>query len=79
MEETTLKPLSQVPEGRTVVLVRIDAGHGLNNRLAAMGLLPNVEFRVINNHHPGPFVIDLKGAKMALGRGMANKIVVSEV
>ena len=79
MEETTLKPLSQVPEGRTVVLVRIDAGHGLNNRLAVMGLLPNVEFKVVNNHHSGPFVIELKGSRMALGRGMANKILVSEL
>ena len=79
MEEQKLKLLSQVPKGRTVVLVRIDAGHGLNNRLAAMGLLPNVEFKVVDNHHPGPFVIDLKGSKMVLGRGMANKIMVSEV
>jgi ferrous iron transport protein A len=79
MEEATLKPLSQVREGKTVVLVRIDAGYGLNNRLAAMGLLPNVEFKVVNNHHPGPFVIDLKGCKMALGRGMANKIIVQQV
>jgi ferrous iron transport protein A len=79
MEKIILKPLSQVREGKTVVLVRIDAGHGLNSRLAAMGLLPNVKFKVVNNHYPGPFVIDLKGAKMALGRGMANKIMVSEL
>jgi len=79
MEETTLKPLSQVSEGKTVVLVRIDAGHGLNNRLAAMGLLPNVKFEVVNNHHPGPFVISLKGSRMVLGRGMANKIMVQEI
>ena len=79
MEQQNLKPLSQVSEGKNVVLVRIDAGHGLNNRLAAMGLLPKVQIKVINNHHPGPFVIDLKGSKMALGRGMANKIMVSEV
>ena len=79
MEEQKLKLLSQVPKGRMVVLVRINAGHGLNNRLAAMGLLPNVQFKVVDNHHPGPFVIDLKGSRMALGRGMANKIMVSEV
>jgi Fe2+ transport system protein FeoA len=79
MEETTLKPLSQVREGKIVVIIRIDAGHGLNNRLAAMGLLPKVQIKVINNHHPGPFVVDLKGAKMALGRGMANKIMVEEI
>ena len=79
MEETTLKPLSQVAKGKTVVLVRVNAGHGLNNRLAAMGLLPNVQFKVVDNHHPGPFVISLRGSRMALGRGMANKIMVSEI
>ena len=79
MDETTLKQLSQVREGQTVVIISINAGHGLNNRLAAMGLLPKTRIKVVNNHHPGPFVIDLKGAKMALGRGMANKIMVCEV
>ena len=79
MEKTNLKPLSQVAEGKTVVLVRVDAGGGLNNRLAVMGLLPNIRFEVINNHHPGPFVISLKGSRMVLGRGMANKIMVSEL
>ncbi len=79
MKQTTLKPLSQVPKGQTVVLVRVDAGHALNSRLAAMGLLPKVRITVVNNHHRGPFVIDLKGSKVALGRGMANKIIVSEL
>ena len=79
MEKTALKPLSQVAEGKTVVLVRVDAGHGLNNRLAVMGLLPNVRFKVVNNNHPGPFIISLKDARMVLGRGMANKIMVSEI
>jgi Fe2+ transport system protein FeoA len=79
MEKQNLKPLSQVAKGRTVMLVRVDAGCGLNNRLAAMGLLPNVQFKVMDNQHPGPFVINLKGSRMALGHGMANKIIVSEV
>ena len=79
MNKINLKPLSQVTEGKTVVLVRVDAGHGLNNRLAAMGLLPNIRFEVVNNQHPGPFVISLKGSRMVLGRGMANKIMVSEI
>jgi len=38
-----------------------------------------VQIKVVNNHHPGPFVIDLKDSKVALGRGMANKILVREV
>jgi len=59
-----------------VRLLKIEAGQGLKARLAAMGLFPGVQFRIINNGHPGPLVIDLKGARIVLGRGMAGKIAV---
>ena len=70
------KPLSKVESGKKVKLVRIDAGRGLNSRLASMGLVPNVEITVVNNGHPGPFVINVKNCKMMLGKGMARKIMV---
>jgi Fe2+ transport system protein FeoA len=59
-----------------VKLVKIDAGQALKARLAAMGLLPGAEFKIINNGHPGPIVIDFKGSRIVLGRGMAGKIFV---
>ncbi|MEN6385739.1 MAG: FeoA domain-containing protein [Phycisphaerales bacterium] len=59
-----------------VRLLKIEAGQALKARLAAMGLLPGVQFKIINNNHPGPFVIDVKGSRIALGRGMAGKIIV---
>jgi len=65
-----------VKAGEKVRLVSINAGRGLNSRLASMGLLPNVEITVVNNSHPGPFVISVRGSKMMLGRGMAHKIMV---
>jgi len=77
MEQNKLVPLSTIKSGRIVKLVCIEAGRGLNSRLAAMGLLPNVEITVINNGHPGPFVVSVKGSRMMLGRGMADKIMVS--
>jgi len=77
MEQKKVIPLSKIQSGKTVKLVRVEAGRGLNSRLAAMGLLPNVEITVVNNGHPGPFVISVKGSKMMLGRGMADKIMVS--
>ena len=77
MKWNKVKPLSTVRAGQTVKLASIEAGRGLNSRLAAMGLLPNVEITVVNNGHPGPFVISVKGSKMMLGRGMADKIMVS--
>jgi ferrous iron transport protein A len=70
-------PLSTIRSGKTVKLVCVEAGRGLNSRLAAMGLLPNVEITIINSGHPGPFVISVKGSRMMLGRGMADKIMVS--
>ncbi len=76
MVEKHLKPLSSVKAGETVKLVSIDAGQGLNSRLASMGLVPNVELTVVNNRHPGPFVISVKDSKMMLGRGIAHKIMV---
>jgi len=76
MQQKQPRPLSTVTAGQKVKLVSINAGHGLNSRLASMGLLPNVEIIVINNTHPGPFVISVKDSKMMLGRGMAHKIIV---
>ncbi len=71
-----LRSLSQVKNGETVRLARIDAGRGLSSRLAAMGLVADVEITVVNNSHPGPFVISVRDSKMMLGRGMAQKIMV---
>ncbi len=71
-----LRPLSTVKDGEKVKLARIDAGRGLNSRLASMGLVPNVEITVVSNRQRGPFMISVKNSKMMLGRGMANKIMV---
>ena len=76
MEQKAIQSLSEVRSGQKVKLISIEAGRGLINRLVSMGLLPNVEITVINNSHPGPFVINVKGSKIMLGRGMANKILV---
>ncbi len=76
MEIKEIRPLYVTRSGDKVKLASIEAGRGLNSRLASMGLLPNVEITVVSNGHPGPFVISVKGSKMMLGRGMAHKIMV---
>ena len=77
MEQNKVIYLSTVKSGQTVKLAGVEVGRGLNSRLAAMGLLPNVEITVVSNGHPGPFVISIKGSRIMLGRGMADKITVS--
>jgi DtxR family transcriptional regulator, Mn-dependent transcriptional regulator len=72
----TQMPLSAVPAGRTVRLAGIDAGDGLKSRLAAMGMVGNAEIIVVSNNSPGPFVVNIKGTRIAIGRDMAHKVMV---
>ncbi|NQT52389.1 ferrous iron transport protein A [bacterium] len=68
--------LSSIPGGACVRLVGIDAGQGLAGRLAALGLLPGVQLLVITNPGTGPAIVEVKGTRLALGRGMAHKMLV---
>jgi ferrous iron transport protein A len=77
METAITRPLSQVEEGQTVNIIRIDGGRGMRMRLTTLGLLPNTQVTVIHNGGSGPFVISVKNSKMALGRGVVDKIMVS--
>lgn len=70
-------PLAIVQAGRRVRLVAVDRGHGLQGRLAAMGLVPGVEIKVLRNSMHGPFLVEVKGSRIMLGRGMARKIMVA--
>lgn len=76
MDEEYIRPLSMVGAGETVKVVKVNAGRGLNSRLAAMGLVANTEITVVSNSHQGPFVVTVKESKVMLGRGMAHKIMV---
>jgi len=76
MEQKQARPLSTIKAGETVRLASIQAGRGLKNQLVSMGLVKNVEITVVNNRHPGPFVIAVKDSRMMLGRGIAQKIMV---
>jgi Fe2+ transport system protein FeoA len=72
------RPLDKIPAGTTVRIVTIDAGAGLKNRLAAMGLLANGVIRVVRNDRAGQIIVQVKNSKVILGRGMSHKIFVTE-
>ena len=75
---STAKPLSNIADGEKVKFVSVQAGRGLKNLLAAMGLVPNAEFVVIKTHRHGPMILNVKNSRLALGRGMAGKIMVTK-
>ncbi len=71
-----LRALSSLRENEKGYLAGIEAGKGLRMRLVAMGLSPKSEIRMVRNQGWGPVVVETKGTKVVLGRGMAEKIMV---
>ena len=72
-----LMPLAMAATGEKVKVSRITGGHSMKNRLSAMGLTTGDTIEIINN--AGPFIINAKGSRLALGKGLAQKILVSPV
>jgi ferrous iron transport protein A len=52
----------------------IEGGRGLVQRLAEMGVLAGTELRVVRGG--GPVIVDVRGHRLILGRGMAERIGV---
>ncbi len=70
-------PLTLIQPGRSVRIVSVNAGSGLQGRLSALGLVPGAEVTVLQNCLRGPFILGLGcGGRIALGRGVANRIEV---
>ncbi len=69
--------LSSVRRGETVQLTHIEAGRRLARRLAELGLTPGVTIQVLHVNG-GPLLIAVRGARLALGKGMAEKILVTQ-
>jgi ferrous iron transport protein A len=76
--EGGIKPLTEIAAGATVYFDHIDAGRTAKARMLSMGLRKGIPFKLASRSKNGPFVISLKGNRMVLGRGVTDKIMVSE-
>jgi ferrous iron transport protein B len=70
--------LNQAKLGCSYIMINLDGGSKLKEKLYSMGLNPGVKFRVIANSGAGPIGIEVRQTKLAIGRGMAAKIRISE-
>jgi Fe2+ transport system protein FeoA len=71
-------PLTMAVRGQLVRLTKIMAGRKLTHRLTELGLTPGVNFEVLHDHG-GPLLLAVRDSRLALGRGMASKILVEAV
>jgi len=72
-------PLAFLPEGSSGIVYNVAGGRGLQKRLAELGILPNIEVKVVKSAGNGPVLIITKGSRIALGRGVSMKILVRRI
>lgn len=70
------KLLIQLNPGDNVKVKKISAGSCATKRLYEMGFHTGANIEVVKND-TGPIIVSLSGNKIALGRGLAQKIIVN--
>jgi ferrous iron transport protein B len=70
--------LSEAKPGAEITLHKILGGMGMERKLTEMGLLPGEKIQRVDSPKDGPVILLIKGAKVAIGKGMADKIIVEE-
>ena len=73
----TIMPLALVPAGNKARIVSVAGGRGVRERLLDMGLDIGIEVEVLKQQAPGPCLIAVKETRLAIGQGVAQKIMVS--
>ena len=74
--KTPVKTLADVPPDETVYVRGLLGGHQFRMRLTEMGLTRGSPVRV--TQVGGQIALDVRGARVGIGRGMAEKIIVSD-
>ncbi len=75
---TNEQPLAVVPPGRRVRITGHLGGRMLRARLLALGLNLGTEVDIVQNHK-GLIIVGINGGRVALGRGISQKILTEPV
>lgn len=77
MTPPTLTPLTQLTEGQGGILDHIAGGSAVSERLSSMGFVPGVALSMLRRQGSGPVLVMVGSSRIAIGRGMADKVMVS--
>jgi ferrous iron transport protein A len=69
--------LTQLKAKQTAVVKEIIGGYGVSRRLESLGIRPGKRITMISSHFwRGPVTVIIDKSKVAIGHGMAQKILV---
>jgi Fe2+ transport system protein FeoA len=68
------RPLASVPPGQQVRIIGFSGGRMMRARLMAMGLNLGQKVDILQNNR-GLIIVSVNGVRVALGRGVSQKIL----
>jgi ferrous iron transport protein A len=70
-------PLSELDTRKAAIVRHVEGGPGFQRRLASLGIRVGKSVRKITSEPlRGPIIVEVDGARVAIGRGMAMKVFV---
>jgi DtxR family Mn-dependent transcriptional regulator len=81
VEDKTAPPeeisISKLASGESGIVKSYAGGRGMLGRCLSMGFTPGSLVKMVENFGSGPVLVKVHGTEVALGRGIAEKIVVT--
>ena len=68
--------LDLIHKGSFVVVKSLSGGHDFLAKVAALGIYNGALLSVIKNSGKGPVLVSVHNTRVALGRGVAQKVLV---
>jgi len=69
-------PLAMAAEGEKVRVAAFAGGKSMQKKLGDLGIVPDKIIKVVNKQERGGIVVSVEETRLALGFGMAQKVLV---
>jgi ferrous iron transport protein A len=71
--------LDRMKKGTRGTVLSVLGGHGAALRLSAQGIVPGMVVEKMSELRGGPVLVRVGGAQVALGRGLAKRVLVEVI
>ncbi len=76
MDSSPPLSLTELAANDRARILSFAVGRHAASRFASLGLTPGAPVSMVQNYGRGPLIVNVRGARVALGRGEAIKILV---